>query len=68
MQLGYNSVLVTGRVDLRNELNAAEVERLMSQLGSQVREAVPAVHNIYLEPHAGTAARDASLPDVREEH
>lgn len=52
MQLGYNSVLVTGRIDLRNSLSAREVENLMSSLDSRVKDAVPSVRNIYLEPHA----------------
>lgn len=50
MQLGYKSVLVTGRIDLRNSLSAAEVEALMSALGMDIKERVPEVHNIYLEP------------------
>jgi cation diffusion facilitator family transporter len=52
MQLGYKSVLVTGRIDVRDNLDAAEVEAMLERLGADVKAAVPAVHNIYLEPRA----------------
>ena len=52
MQLGYKSVLVTGRIDLRDSLNAEQVEALMSHLGDDLRNAVPDVHNVYLEPRS----------------
>ena len=52
MQLGYKSVLVTGRIDLRDSLNAEQVEALMSRLGDDLRNAVPDVHNVYLEPRS----------------
>ncbi len=50
MQLGYKSVLATGRIDLRNSLSAAEVEALMATLDTQIKARVPEVHNVYLEP------------------
>lgn len=56
MQLGYKSILVTGRIDIRNSLSADEVERLMGSLGSQIKEQVPEVRNIYLEPRTHSGA------------
>ena len=53
MQLGYNSVLVTGRIDVRNGLGAEDVETMLKRLGEDIKRAVPSVRNIYLEPRAG---------------
>lgn len=57
MQLGYNSVLVTGRIDIRNHLDANQVEEMLERLGRDIKQAVPAVHNIYLEPRADGSKR-----------
>ena len=53
MQLGYRSILVTGRIDIRDSLDGHEVEALMAALETRVKERLPQVRNIYLEPRAG---------------
>ncbi len=53
MQLGYNSVLVTGRVNVKDDLSASEVEAMLTRLDDSIKKAVPSVRNIYLEPRAG---------------
>lgn len=50
MELGLSSVLVTGRIDLRDGLTTDDIEGLLVRVGQRVREAVPDVRNIYLEP------------------
>jgi len=51
MQLGPDSILVTGELNVRDDLTTDEIEGLLERIGARVREAVPAVRNIYLEPH-----------------
>lgn len=51
MQLGLNSILVTGELNLRDDLTTDEIENLMERINQRIREAAPAVKNIYLEPH-----------------
>ncbi|MBA2521372.1 MAG: cation diffusion facilitator family transporter [Chloroflexia bacterium] len=51
MQLGLDSVLLTGEINIANDLTTDEIERLLDRLATRIREAAPEVKNIYLEPH-----------------
>ena len=62
MELGIESVLVTGRVDLRDGLTADDVERLLEDVNRKVREAVPEVRNMYLEPRARSQQTTSPSP------
>lgn len=50
MYVGPRSLLVALRVDLSDELDAADVERLASELDEKLREAVPDVSEVFLDP------------------
>ena len=56
MQLGLNSVLVTGEINFRDGLTTDEIERLLTRIAARVREAAPDVRNVYLEPHSLSSA------------
>lgn len=59
MQLGLDSVLLTGEINIANNLTTDEIESLLGRLADRIRAAAPEVKNIYLEPHpvaAGPAA------------
>ncbi|MDQ3411535.1 MAG: cation diffusion facilitator family transporter [Chloroflexota bacterium] len=51
MQLGLDSVLLTGEINIANDLTTDEIERLLGRISTRIREAAPEVKNIYLEPH-----------------
>lgn len=51
MQLGLDSVLVTGEINIEDGLTTNEIEALLTRLTTRIREAAPEVQNIYLEPH-----------------
>lgn len=55
MQLGLDSVLVTGELNLVSGLTTDEIERLLQRMNDRIRAAAPEVKNIYLEPHPGTS-------------
>lgn len=52
MQLGLDSVLVTGEINIEDNLTTNEIETLLRRLADRIREAAPEVQNIYLEPHS----------------
>jgi cation diffusion facilitator family transporter len=54
MQLGLDSVLVTGEVNLRDNLTTDDIEGLFLRMDDHIRNKAPEVKNIYLEPHAGS--------------
>ncbi len=64
MQLGLDSVLVTGEINLRYGLTTDEIENVMERIERRIREMVPEVRNIYLEPHCrpGEGATPAAQP------
>ena len=47
--LGPKALLVAARVDLRNDLEGDEVERLSNEIDEQIREAVPDVKEVFLD-------------------
>jgi cation diffusion facilitator family transporter len=55
MYVGPESLLVAARVDLDDDLRAAEVERLADAIERELREEVPSVRHVFLDP---TGARD----------
>jgi cation diffusion facilitator family transporter len=56
MELGLSSVLVTGKVELRDNLTTDEIEALMRRITARVKADAPEVKNLYLEPLARTAS------------
>lgn len=51
MQLGPESILVTGEINVKDELRTDELEALLGRIEARVREVAPSVQNIYLELH-----------------
>jgi divalent metal cation (Fe/Co/Zn/Cd) transporter len=51
MQLGLESVLVTGEINLEDNLTTDEIESLLQRMTTRIRELAPSVKNVYLEPH-----------------
>src|SRR5215207_3903887 len=51
MQLGLNSVLVTGQVNIADDLTTDDIERLLARIAERLRQVTPEVKNVYLEPH-----------------
>jgi cation diffusion facilitator family transporter len=47
--LGPNAVLVAGRVDLRDAIDAERVERVSSEIDERLREVVPDVTEVFLD-------------------
>jgi cation diffusion facilitator family transporter len=56
MELGLASVLVTGKVELRDNLTTDEIEALMRRITARVKADAPDVKNLYLEPLARPAS------------
>jgi hypothetical protein len=54
MVLGPNALLVAARIDLAGRQSADEVERAMSELAESLREVVPDVTEVFLDPTPGT--------------
>jgi cation diffusion facilitator family transporter len=50
MALGPESLLVAARVDLAEGLDSDDVERLASEVDRELREAVPAVSHVFIDP------------------
>jgi hypothetical protein len=50
MYVGPESLLVTARVDLEDGLDAARVEELAAAIDRDLREAVPTVTQVFLDP------------------
>lgn len=53
MVLGPNALLVAARVDLRDDVPAGRVEEVSSAIDRRLREAVPDVTEVFLDPTAG---------------
>ena len=56
MRLGLDSVLVTGEIEIADELTTDQIERLLRDITARLREAAPEVKNVYLDPHAAPRA------------
>lgn len=55
MRLGLASVLVTGKIEIKDGLTTDDIERLMQRLATTIHAAAPNVKNVYLEPRAASA-------------
>lgn len=51
MQLGPESILVTGEINVKDEMRTDEIEALLGRIERRIREVAPTVQNIYLELH-----------------
>jgi len=49
MHLGPNALLVAVRLDLRDDLTAAEVEQLSNRIDHELRHAVSEVNQVFLD-------------------
>jgi divalent metal cation (Fe/Co/Zn/Cd) transporter len=63
MYLGPQSLLVVARVDLRDELDGAAVERAAAEIDEALREELPDVTEVFLDPTSGRSATSAELAD-----
>ncbi|HEX4718125.1 MAG TPA: cation diffusion facilitator family transporter [Thermoleophilaceae bacterium] len=52
MVLGPSALLVAARIDLKDAMTAEEIERASNRLANAVREAVPDVREVFLDPTA----------------
>jgi hypothetical protein len=50
MYVGPESLVVAARVDLDDGVDAGRVEELASQIDRELREAVPTVREVFLDP------------------
>jgi divalent metal cation (Fe/Co/Zn/Cd) transporter len=50
MYVGPESLLVAARVDLTDDLPAARIEALADEIDHDLRDAVPAVAEVFLDP------------------
>jgi hypothetical protein len=53
MVLGPNALLVAARVNLRDEVPAGRVEQVSTAIDRRLRETVPDVTEVFLDPTAG---------------
>jgi cation diffusion facilitator family transporter len=50
LTLGPSALLVAARLDLRDDLRAHEIEQLSNRVADELHEAVPDVHQVFLDP------------------
>jgi hypothetical protein len=62
MTLGPNALLVAARVDLDDAISAGRVERLLSDLDLRLRQAVPDVTEVFLDPTPADEREAGDLP------
>lgn len=60
MQLGMDSILVTGELRIEDRLTTDDLEHLLQRITTRIREVAPQVRNIYLEPSPPRSARVSS--------
>ena len=65
MATGPDSLLVAARVDLLDGLSSDDVERLSDQVEAELRQAVPAVHHVFLDPTPSHGLATAHEPRGR---
>jgi cation diffusion facilitator family transporter len=59
MVLGPNALMVAARIDLRDDLDGRQVERVSSEIDRQIREVVPDATEVFLDPTPRREARAA---------
>jgi divalent metal cation (Fe/Co/Zn/Cd) transporter len=52
MVLGPRALLVAARLDFRDDLSAGQIEEASNRLADELREAVPDVRQVFLDPTA----------------
>jgi cation diffusion facilitator family transporter len=62
MALGPNALLVAARLDLADGLDSDQIERLAAELEEKLREAVPEVAEVFIDPTARSEALKERLP------
>ena len=62
MQLGLDSILVTGEINIRDNLTTDDIEMLLQRITARIRETTPDVKNVYLEPHQVPAGSGTTRP------
>jgi cation diffusion facilitator family transporter len=62
MALGPNALLVAARLDLADGLDSDQVEHLAAELEEKLREAVPEVAEVFIDPTARNEALKDRLP------
>ena len=67
MAVGPESLLVAARIDLRDGVDADQIERLSSELRKELPDVVPAVTNVFLDASPGHDGRDGDEGDREEE-
>lgn len=60
MRLGLDSVLLTGEINVADDLSTDEIERLLQRITRRIQDAAPEIKDVYLEPHP--APRRAGSP------
>jgi cation diffusion facilitator family transporter len=65
MYVGPHSLLVVAKLDVRDELDGAAIERLASEIDEALREELPDVAEVFLDPTSGTRPREPARPDAR---
>ncbi|HZD88138.1 MAG TPA: cation diffusion facilitator family transporter [Gaiellaceae bacterium] len=66
MYLGPGSLLVAARVDLRDEVEAGEIEQVAEEIEQALREADGDVYQVFLDPTPGTGATGSGSRRRRE--
>lgn len=51
MQIGPESLLVTGEINVKDDMHTDAIEALLRRIHARIREVAPEVRNIYLELH-----------------
>lgn len=57
MYVGPHSLLVVAKLDLRDDLDGTAIERLASEIDEALREELPDVSEVFLDPTSGTRPR-----------
>ena len=56
MHVGPESVLVSARIDFRHGIDSTRLEEIAEELRGRMREAVPAVTHVFVDPTGATGA------------
>lgn len=63
MQLGLDSLLVTGELRLADDLTTDELENVLQEITARIRSVAPDVQNVYLEPSPPSRIRRMPVPE-----
>jgi cation diffusion facilitator family transporter len=62
--LGPNALLVAARIDLRDSVDADRIEQTATEIDEHIREVVPDVTEVFLDPTPGRSATRSDGPAV----